>query len=415
MLFWFLPLLSLGTLAAYCLWNLKLCRACDAKLAEGGALVQVARYRQAVDAFEEGFALASRILMGQGDRAILCALGAAEALQQAGQKANAYDSALAAFMISGRQARAAYSLRLYTLLADLSEEHGHSPRAIGMRQVVVALLQSSCPNSKELSLQLRKLGASLSFGGLPVHAAIAYEEATQLLWRRVQDSPEDNADYAQALLQLGTVLGKLGQFQRAEDALQSARRIVPAKAHSAPVLRELGTLYCAWSRYAEACTFFEDAYRVQVRASGPSDVQVALILTGYAECLRKIGRVDAARNTATRAVKLLEVNQHPALASGLGTLGSVLLADREYTQAVEVFERADRAASVCRSSPLETAERLESHAQALEALHRALDAEQLREGASSIRSALAAAPPADELFTANLQSVTPAANWADGG
>lgn len=404
MLFWLLPLLSASSAAVFWLWNARLCRACDARLLEGEELLKAARYRHAMMAFDEGHILASRILMGRGDRAILCALGSAEALKRGGDIANAYEAALTAFMLCGERPPAPYSLRLYTLLADLSVENGYPHRAIGLRQAAVAMLRRSEPGSQALAEQLAKLGQALGSAGLTEHSAKALSDAAEVLRERAAEDPELNGVYADVLVQLGSVSSKLGDYQQADQSLRAA---LPVAVHKVPVLRELGVLHCAWSRFDEAFAFFEEAYRIQVRASGPSDTEVGLILSSYADGLRKAGRLDAAEETAARAVRLLEVNQHPAVVSGLGTLATVLLAEGNYSRAVEVFERADEASSIYRANPLDTAERLESHAVALEALHRALDAEQMRTGASSIRSALASAPPAEELFDEKFDHLMP--------
>lgn len=390
---WFLPLLSFSSLVAYGFWNAKLRRDCDALLLAGRALFEVARYRQAVDTFEEGFRIASRILLGRGDRAVLCALGSAEALRNAGQKAGAYDAVMTAFLLSRRRADSPYALRLYSLLADLSEE-AHLHRAIGMRQVVVELLTRAQPGSRALAEQLGRLGTSLASAGLTDHAVNSLERAAEIMRRRALHHPEDQPAYAHLLVPLGSALGQLGRFPKAEETLETALQILRAHHQSTAALRELGALYCLQEHYDQAFALFEEAYRVQVRRAGASDAQVGLILATYADGLRKAGRLAEAEETAARAVRLLKVHQHPALVGGLATLGAVLLAERNFSGAVDVFEQADAASCLYQTSPLETAERLESHAQALAALHRALDAEQLRAGASSIRAALAAAPPA---------------------
>jgi tetratricopeptide (TPR) repeat protein len=300
-------------------------------------------------------------------------------------------------------------------LADLSDENSYPHRAIGMRQVVVALLRrSGIPNSLPLAAQVVKLGAALSRVGLPEHAATAVSEAVEITGR-LPHSTQAHADY---LVQFAPLLAKLGQHERAETALRKALRLERSihgekDQHIVPALTELGNLYCLSSRYDEAFTSFEDAYQIQVRAGGPSDAKVGLILASYAECLRKAGRLEPAEDAAERAVKLLEMNLHPSLASGLGTLGAVLLAEGNYSEAVDAFERAGAAAVFAEGSisPLDTAERLESHADALEHLHRALDAEHLRSGASSIRSTLAAVPPAEELFSAELEGLLQSTEW----
>ena len=204
------------------------------------------------------------------------------------------------------------------------------------------------------------------------------------------------------------MLEKALEMQRAQDGKSDSQVV--------QILSELGNLYCTWGRYEEAFPNFEEAYRLQVRASGASDARVGLILASYANCLRAAGHLEPAEETAARAVKVLEMNQHPALANGLGTLGAVIAAEGDYSRAVEVFERADQASSVLDSSltPLDAAERLENHANALEHLSRALEAEHLRSGAEAIRSSLAAAPPADDLFRADLEELLQTPEWPKG-
>ncbi len=416
---WIVPLLSLCALSCYWLWNEKLRRECDAKLADGAVLLVAAKYRQAVTLFEEAFALSSRITMGQGDRPIYCALHSAEALAQAGQKASAYQAAMAAYMMADRRAQADYTLRLHTLMADLSEENNFLYRALGMRQIVVALLRKTAVNNRlPLAVQLAKLGTALANAGLPEHAEKALHEAAEITSDHL---PQENKTYTSLLVQLGPLQCKLGQYQPAEMALQKALEIERTQEDKSDsplvqVLGELGNLYCNWGRYEEAFPNFEEAYRLQVRNSGPSDARVGLILASYANCLRAAGRLEPAEDAAARAVKVLEMNQHPALANGLGTLGAVIAAEGDYSRAVEVFEKADAASSAidCSITPLDAAERLDNHASALEHLSRALEAEHLRSGAAAIRSSLAAAPPADDLFTADLEELLQTPEWPRG-
>ena len=415
---WILPLLSLCALTGYWAWNARLRRDCDAKLAEGAALLETAKYRQAVAAFDTAFALASRITMGQGDRPIYCALHSAEALSQAGQKAPAYQAAMAAYMMADRQNECEYTLRLYRLMADLSEDNSFLYRALGMRQVVVAMLKqdvlrkTASATSLPLAVELGKLGTALAAAGLPEHAVKALDDAAEIL----RQHPEEARSYSATLIQMGPLCSKLGQYDRAETALKAALTLEKeqgADSKGVEVLSELGSLYCAWGRYEEAFPHFEEAYRLQVRACGASDARVGLILSSYANCLRAAGRLQTAEETATRAVKVLEMNQHPGLANSLGTLGAVIAAEGDYTRAVAMFEKADEASTRTDSAatPLDAAERLENHANALEHLSRALEAEHLRSGAASIRSSLAAAPPAGDLFEADLEELLQTPEW----
>jgi tetratricopeptide (TPR) repeat protein len=311
-------------------------------------------------------------------------------------------------------------------MADLSEKNGHTHRAVGLRQVVVALLREShAKDSLELAEQVGKLGASLASAGLPEHAALALSEAatvTKVHLDQASVKNETSSDlkkaYAEYLIQLAPMLEKLGQLERAVDHLKEALAIEQAlfgdkDPSLVPALAALGSLYCNTDRFEEAFVLYEEAYRIQVRACGASDAQAGMILTGYATCLRKAGRLDTAEEMAERAVKLLQMNHHPALASGLGALGAVLMAEGNYARALDVYEKADAASMRAESpqSPLETAERLDSHAEALEHLNRVLEAESLRTGASSIRSTLASVPPAEELFAAKLDDFIQSPEW----
>lgn len=416
---WIFPAVSLIAVFGYWLWNEKLRRDCDAKMKQASGFLESAKYRQALTLFESAFDIASRITMGQGDRRIWCALNSAISLTRAGEFEAAYQAATAAFMLADRQPRAEYSLPLYTLMADLSEKNGHPQRAVGLRQVVVAQLRESRPkDSLELAEQVGKLGKALASTGLPEHASIALTEAMEITKAHVEAGAELQKTYADYLIELAPMLESQGQTEQAEQLLKKALAIGQSlfgekDARLVGALKSLGSLYCNLSRFEEAFLLFEEAYRIQVRAYGNSDAGAGLILTAYATCLRKAGRLDTAEDTAARAVKLLEMNHHPGLASGLGALGAVLMAEGDYSRAVDAFEKADAAsiAGDVMQSPLETADRLESHADALEHLNRALEAESLRSGASSIRSTLAAVPPAEQLFSAKLDDFVQSPEW----
>ena len=278
---WILPLLSLCALTGYWLWNARLRRDCDAKLAEGVAFLETVKYRQAVAAFDEAFALASRITMGQGDRPIYCALHSAEALSQAGQKAPAYQAAMAAYMMADRQNECEYTLRLYRLMADLSEENSFLYRALGMRQVVVAMLRKdalrkTAPEaSLPLAVELGKLGTALSAAGLPEHAVKALYDASEIM----RQHPEESRSYSALLVHLGPLCTRLGQYERAEGALKAALTIEKRETGDSKLVEVLGTYGndrpAFWktkgaytSYYAGALSAPPDLFRAIAKAAG---------------------------------------------------------------------------------------------------------------------------------------------------
>jgi tetratricopeptide (TPR) repeat protein len=402
---WIFPLLALAVVAGMWNWNLRIRRRFEALMQEGSEALAEAKYPQALDAFEAAYRMAKQIRLDNHGPLVWSTLNAATALRALGEKDAALEAAHSALSLTkADQETADYSLRLYTLLADLSEENGLAHKALGLRQNAVTLYREAVHKGADplaLAEQLSKLGAAFSRAGLPDHAAQVCSEAATIVGRSLPEHPERREVYAQYLASTAEMLVKAGNRQKAQESYENAlslqRELFGEKdARLVPALAGLAEIHTQQQRFEDAIRMFEEAYRLQVRAYGPSDARVGLILSSYAQTLQQAGKVDSAQDAATQAVKLLEMHEHPALASGLAALGGVLMASGELERAVTAFERAD-AATVTRTtsnSPLETAKRLEQHAEALERLNRSLEAEHLRDGAAAIRETLASVPPA---------------------
>lgn len=402
-MFWILPLLAGASLAGLWLREMHLRRTYETLCAEGRALLCEAKYALALERFDDAYRTAARVRLGFEDERVESALYIAETLDKLGESSAALEAAESAMSLAQQHDRnAPYRMRLFTLMADLSEKNGLGHRAIGLRQTAVALYRETFGvRSPRLAEQLQKLAGALELGGLPGHAAKAYQEACKI----TEESPDCRETHAACMAGLGHILVQMGDADAAETTLKAALALQrdiygDRDEHTAQTLAELAALYGETGHYDDAVRCFEEAYRVQSRLYGPNDARVGLILSSYAGCLRKAGRLDGATDAATRAVKLLEMHAHPALANSLGNLGAVLMAGGDYHKALDAFERADAALISAPSSvsPLDTAQRLEDHADTLDHLQRALEAERLRSGAASIRSTLASVPPAEQLL-----------------
>ena len=110
-----------------------------------------------------------------------------------------------------------------------------------------------------------------------------------------------HADYAEAEKQF-------------EAALKEAEAFGPDDVRLATSLNELGLVYRAQGKYAEAEPLFKRALAILDRALGPKHPDVALVLKNYAALLRKTGHSGEATMMGLRAkaIRAKHARQNPA-------------------------------------------------------------------------------------------------------
>ena len=155
---------------------------------------------------------------------------------------------------------------------------------------------------------------------------------------------------ADALNDLGLLLGKAGDYTKAEPLFQEALRIrqkVLGSEHldTAQSLNNLAELYQRMGEYARAEPLFQEALRILQKVLGPEHVDTAISLENLAELYQAMGEYAKAEPLLQEALRIRQKvfgPDHPDTASSLNNLAGLYDAMGEYAKAEPLYHEALR-------------------------------------------------------------------------
>ena len=127
------------------------------------------------------------------------------------------------------------------------------------------------------------------------------------------------------------------------EALPVEREILPHDIQLARTLGSLASLRTKQARIEEALPLAEEALRLSLEVEGENSVDAALEYSNVAEIHRLAGRNDRAMPLYRKSAEIYAKTagpEHPRVACILSEEGLVLMADRKYSLAEQVMERA---------------------------------------------------------------------------
>ncbi len=160
-------------------------------------------------------------------------------------------------------------------------------------------------------------------------------------WQRWRGAPRAGAPRHAALAAL--LERRHGEAEKLlVQALREAERSRAGTSAEAEALVDLGDLYRAQTRFADAEPLFTRAIALIERLGGASDVQLIRPLNSLALVLRAQGFYDRAEPLCQRALAITERAhgpEHPTTAGVLANLLTVYLAQGRYGEAGPLFRR----------------------------------------------------------------------------
>jgi uncharacterized protein HemY len=196
---------------------------------------------------------------------------------------------------------------------------------------------------------LEGVRARVALAGVLVMAGrnLEAEELLESALKAVQARPDPDKSYLTlALIHLGTVYRKTGQYRNSESVLNQARRLLradsPDKRREIQLLGNLGVLYAVTGRKKLAQSTLKEALTLE-EGFGHDPVHLARALTNLATVYSLHKEWKLAEPVLVRAQQTLEramLALHPEMAPVLISLGTVYLAQKDFIKAENVLRRA---------------------------------------------------------------------------
>ena len=151
-----------------------------------------------------------------------------------------------------------------------------------------------------------------------------------------------------ALVQLGNLYAKIGNYDRAnkilESALLTANRLSGAQSGSVAVVQQsLAKLHCAEGKFAEASEEFTQVYEYYIAKHGKEHLEVARALLGRAYVKSMQREYAEAERLCRESIEMLQIRQDGSasdIAVASNILGDILLGQERNVEAAAEFEKA---------------------------------------------------------------------------
>ncbi len=182
--------------------------------------------------------------------------------------------------------------------SQIERRAGNEQLSIERAREAVAIEDRRGP-SRHLGISLNILGRALTSAGRIEDARQAYERSLQV-HQAINGGSHDTV--ATAHNNLGTMFGQLGQLEASvrsfERALEIRRGTLPHEhRHIATATANIGESHARLGRYDRALPFFVESAEVFEAVEGPQSSEHTIMRVSVATALRKLGRLDEARES----------------------------------------------------------------------------------------------------------------------
>ncbi|CAF1029056.1 unnamed protein product [Adineta steineri] len=154
---------------------------------------------------------------------------------------------------------------------------------------------------------------------------------------RKESYPADEGWY-----RLGSVLYKMGQFDKAEDIYQILLDQTKDDKSKAPFYHQLGTIKANQGKYQEALTLYEKSLAIYQKTFSPNDPELAKSYGNIGEVHRHMGNYPKALSSHEKAIEIRQQSlppNHPDLAASYNNIGNVHYNMGDYPKALSYYEK----------------------------------------------------------------------------
>ncbi|CAF0898279.1 unnamed protein product [Adineta steineri] len=148
---------------------------------------------------------------------------------------------------------------------------------------------------------------------------------------------------SQGWYRLGSVLYKMGQFDKAEDIYQVLLDQAKDDKYRAPIFQQLGTIKKDQGKYQEALTFYKQSLAIYQKTLPPNHLSLAISYNNIGIVHKKMGNYS---KTLSFYEKALDIRQqslppyHPDLAMSYNNIGNVHINMGNYPKALSSHDKA---------------------------------------------------------------------------
>jgi tetratricopeptide (TPR) repeat protein len=142
---------------------------------------------------------------------------------------------------------------------------------------------------------------------------------------------------------LGSVLYKMGQFQKSQQVYEALLEQATDESDKAPIYNQLGLMKDSQGEYEEALTFYEKTLEIDKKTLSPNDPELAKTFNNIGLVYDNIGEYSKALSSYEKALEIKQQSlpsNHPSLAASYNNIGVVYRKMSEYSKALSSYKKA---------------------------------------------------------------------------
>ncbi|CAF1275514.1 unnamed protein product [Adineta steineri] len=148
---------------------------------------------------------------------------------------------------------------------------------------------------------------------------------------------------AEGWYRLGTVLIKMGQFDKAEDVYLVLLDQIKDDRNKAPIYQQLGSIKNNHGKYEEAITLYEKSLAIYQKTCPPNHPDLAASYNNLGGTYKSMGNYPIALSYYEKALEIKQQSlppNHPDLASFYNNIGVIYKSMGNYSKTLSYYEKA---------------------------------------------------------------------------
>ena len=142
---------------------------------------------------------------------------------------------------------------------------------------------------------------------------------------------------------LGSVLYKMGQFDKCEEVYQLLLEQTTNESEKAPIYNQLGLAKYSQGKYKEAITYYEKSLEIKQNTLSPNDPLLANSYNNIGLVYDNMGEYSKALSNYEKSLEIRQQSlppTHPDLAASYNNIGVVYYNMGEYSKALSYYEKS---------------------------------------------------------------------------
>ncbi len=161
----------------------------------------------------------------------------------------------------------------------------------------------------------------------------------QALTERIREETQGSTGWDQ----LGKLMTKLGQFDRAEELYEILLQQTSNEDEEGHLYHMLGMVKSDQGKYVEAASFYEKFIKINQKILPPTHAELTATYNSIGLVYKNMGEYSKALSYCEKALEILQKTlpvDHPSLAATYNSIGAVYYNMGEYSEAFSYYEKA---------------------------------------------------------------------------